>query len=530
MLAFSNLGDSLHAMYRILSLLSALIILIHPAHAADDISATARSVVRVVTVATMEGEIVGFGHGSGIAISPTRIITNAHVVESVAQYPGQVALGIVPSEGDKSYPGKLIALDSRRDLALIELQSGRLPPAVIYTGPANSGARIVALGYPGNVDLATARSATDYIIPRSPVRSEGSISNMQAIDGISALLHTAKISRGNSGGPLVDECGRIVGINTFITRADDGDASFGFAISVRELTRFLGEAHQEFTSVGTSCLSMADAEERERDLMDAESRAKAAADSAREAKNQAERAARLAELTQEAQTERENRIAIAGVLFVLGALGAGAGLMFYGQQNLRNAKIAGGVGAVMMIGAVILYITRPDGTPSEADLEVADGTAAEAAQPAKIAGGNMICTIVPERSRITVSTTEDVPVRVNDKGCVNGRTQYSEASDGRWQRILVPNEEPTVTIASFDSTLKNYRVDRYLLSAEEMAQARSVRAGVRSEGCTADPEAVAALTLQQEAIRSVLPPTPNERLVYRCQAASEGAMRAAAAR
>lgn len=530
MLAFAKSGDSLRRMYRIISLLSALFILILPAKAADDISATARSVVRVVTVATMEGEIVGFGHGSGIAISPTRIVTNAHVVQSVAQHPGNVALGIVPSEGDKSYPGKLIALDSRRDLALIELQSGRLPPAVIYTGPANSGARVAALGYPGNVDLATARSATDYIIPRSPVRSEGSISNMQAIDGVSALLHTAKISRGNSGGPLVDECGRIVGINTFITRADDGDSAFGFAISVRELTRFLGESDQDFTSVGTACLSMSEAEERERDLMDAESRATAAAESARQAKVQAERARRLAELSKEAQTERENRIAIAGALFVLGALGAGAGLMFYGQKNLRNAKIAGGIGAAMMIGAVILYITRPDGSPNETDLNETSVSEEKPAEAAKIAGGNMICTIVPERSRITVSTTEDVPVSVTDKGCVNSRTQYSEASDGRWQRILVPNEEATVTIASFDASLKNYRVDRYLLSAEEMTRARQVRAGVKSEGCTANPEAVAALTVQQEAIRSVLPPSPNERLVYRCQAASEAAMKAAAAR
>lgn len=517
-------------MYRIITLISALFILIMPARAADDISATARSVVRVVTVATMGGEIVGFGHGSGIAISPTRIITNAHVVESVAQHPGNVALGIVPSEGDKSYPGRLIALDSRRDLALIELQSGRLPPAVIYTGPVGSGARIFALGYPGNVDLATARSATDYIIPRSPVRSEGSISNMQAIDGISALLHTAKISRGNSGGPLVDECGRIVGINTFITRADDGDSAFGFAISVRELTRFLGESDQDFTSVGSTCLSMSEAEERERDLMDAEGRAKAAADSAREAKSQAERARRLADLTKEAQTERENRIAIAGVVFVLGALGAGAGLMFHGQKKQRNARIAGGVGAGLMLIAVILFITRPDGTPNEAELDAAGPASDQVAQPSEVAGGNMICTIQADRSRITVSTTEDVPVSVSPKGCVNGRTQYSEASDGRWQRILVPNEEATVTIASFDSALKNYRVDRYLLSAEEMARARQVRAGVKTEGCTANPEAIAALTVQQEAIRSVLPPAPNERLTYRCQAASEGAMKAAAAR
>lgn len=496
-----------------------------PAWAADDITAASRSVVRVVTVATMDGDVVGFGHGSGIAISPTRILTNAHVVESVAEYPGNVALGVVPSEGDKSYPARLISLDTKRDLALLELQSGRLPAAVIYTGPLGGGADIVALGYPGNVDLATARSAEDYITPRSPVRSEGNISNMQAIDGIAALIHTAKISRGNSGGPLVDECGRIVGINTFITRADDGDSPFGFAISVRELTRFLGESRQDFTPVGSACLSMADADARDRQLSDADARAQADAENNRAAKESAERQRRLAELTKEAQTERENRIAIAGVIFVIGALGAGAALVFYGQKNQRNMKISAAVGGGLMLIAIITFLTRPDGTADESALPA---DAPTASLTPSLPNGNLLCTIQPDRSRITVSATNDVPVKISGSGCVNGRTQYTEGSDGRWQRILVPNEEATVTVASFDSSGKNYRVDRYLLSAEEMEQARTVRSGITVNGCTADPEALTALTMQQEAIRSVLPSAPNERLNYQCQAASDAVLKAAA--
>ena len=242
MLAFKACGSILRAMTRLLTLLLALFALTLPARAADDISAASRSVVRVVTVAMMDGEVVGFGHGSGIAISPTRIVTNAHVVESAARYPGNVALGVVPSEGQKSFAGKLIAIDTERDLALVEITEGRLPAAAIYTGPLESGADVVALGYPGNVDLATARSANDYITPRTPTRSEGNMSNIQTVDGVAMLIHTAKISRGNSGGPLVDQCGRIAGINTAITRADDGESPFAFAIAGRELMRFLADA------------------------------------------------------------------------------------------------------------------------------------------------------------------------------------------------------------------------------------------------------------------------------------------------
>src|SRR3546814_489516 len=101
-------------MTRLIALLLALLSLTLPARAADDISAVSRSVVRVVTVAMVDGEVVGFGHGSGISVTPTRILTNAHVVESAAKYPRNVALGVVPSEGQKSYPGKLIAIDTDR--------------------------------------------------------------------------------------------------------------------------------------------------------------------------------------------------------------------------------------------------------------------------------------------------------------------------------------------------------------------------------------------------------------------------------
>ncbi|HZG33034.1 MAG TPA: serine protease, partial [Sphingopyxis sp.] len=68
-----------------------------------------------------------------------------------------------------------------------------------------------------------------------------------------------------------------------------------------------------------------------------------------------------------------------------------------------------------------------------------------------------------------------------------------------------------------------YRVDHYLLDAETMAKAREVRAGVAIKGCSANPDQLAALATQQDAIRSVLPASPNERLVYECQKLAAGA-------
>ena len=122
-----------------------------------------------------------------------------------------------------------------------------------------------------------------------------------------------------------------------------------------------------------------------------------------------------------------------------------------------------------------------------------------------------------------MSSTTDVPITIGKGGCVNGRTQYTQGADDRWQRILVPNEEATVTVASIDAAGRDYRVERYLLDAETMSKARETRAGVTLKSCTADPEELAGLAAQQDAIRSALPATPNERLVYRCHPASSAA-------
>lgn len=114
-------------MRRLLIVVALLFAWAAPAHA-DDISASARGVVRIVTIAVVDDEVVGFGHGSGFAVGPNRVITNAHVVELASRYPDNVVIGVVPSEGDKSYQGKVIKIDQARDLALIEFSGVRLPP------------------------------------------------------------------------------------------------------------------------------------------------------------------------------------------------------------------------------------------------------------------------------------------------------------------------------------------------------------------------------------------------------------------
>lgn len=105
-------------------------------------------------------------------------------------------------------------------------------------------------------------------------------------------------------------------------------------------------------------------------------------------------------------------------------------------------------------------------------------------------------------------------------GCVNGRVQYAE-TDGRrkWERILVPNEDQTVSVLTYDPAGEVYTNSRYLLSVAQMKAARELRANVTLKACVATGADRANLATQQAAIRTALPPVPNERLVYRCRRA-----------
>lgn len=502
----------------LLAAVLALLALTVPARA-DDISAAGRGVVRIVTIATAEGEVVGFGHGSGFAVAPNRVLTNAHVVEAAERYPGNVMIGIVPSEGDKSYQGRLIAIDSDRDLALVEFGGIRLPSLTFYNGPVSEGDAMIALGYPGNVDLATARSAMDFITPLSPIRSQGVFSGRRNLQGVNVLLHTAGIARGNSGGPLLDPCGRVLGVNAAVTRSEEGDASFGFAVGNDEVAAFLRAAGQPMPVNGVACTSIADrlAQDRsEAEKARAADEAKAREDAARSA---ADRESALDKALIDNFTMRENFIAGAGLLLVLGVASLGVAGFLRTQGKRRESIWAASGGGVLVLAAFILFFVRPAFDPSA----IASAARVSVPPPAVRTGGlgKMVCTIDPARSRVTVSSTQDINIDINPDGCVNGRTQYAETGQQNWQRILVPDEEQTVSVLEYAPATRTYSTTRYLLNASQMADARRLRTGVKIKACSADPAGRADLAAKQQAVRTALPQVFNERLVYSCKPAGE---------
>jgi serine protease Do len=508
--------------FALLALLMAVFALPRPTQADPaDIAAAARGVVRVVILGTDGTQLFPISHGSGFVVESGKIVTNAHVVEDAVKLPG-LTIGIVPPQGGAAVPGKLISFSPRNDLALIQATEPlRLPALAIASNPPEDSAMVSAVGYPMNVDRAQGLSVADVLTPQPPVKSNGFISGARPSREFDTILHTAPIARGNSGGPLLDNCGRVVGINSFGTESEGTDAEFFFAVSARELLPFLRANDVAAQINGMPCKSMAelDAQERADSVRETERAMEIARRQELELERKRERAMHKAEL--EVLSERDNGMAAAALLLAL-ALAAG---MFTWQAKSRgherHTMIAGGVTALALLGMLAAWFTRPGMNDIEeraiASLGQNRPKATPSATPTAATGEiSMICSIDLARSRVTSAKTDDIPVVWRPDGCVNHRTQYGLAN-GQWSRVFAPNDEEVVSVNRFDPERHEYRVERYLLGETAMDAARNERAAFVAPACGGGDEAARALGDRQAAILALLPSQPNERLVFKCQ-------------
>jgi hypothetical protein len=163
----------------------------------------------------------GIGIGSGFVVAPGVIVTNAHVIQSLVPdrihvvnrglpQPLRVVLGPRTAQAEPGAP----------DFAILRLPEGTtgLQPLAV-TRLASRLDPVVAAGFPASIMQTDAnfRALLDggAAAPELVV-TDGLISAIQTLpSGLMAMPHTAAIGRGNSGGPLVDRCGRVVGMNTF---------------------------------------------------------------------------------------------------------------------------------------------------------------------------------------------------------------------------------------------------------------------------------------------------------------------------
>src|SRR2546425_12830763 len=186
------------------------------------------------------------GAGSGFIIDPRGyILTNYHVVEGAQSI--EVVLG------DQSrYPAKFIGADQRNDVALVKIDPKSKHLAALPLGDSGAiqvGQKVLAIGNPFGFQ-STLTTGVVSALGRTVQTSQTTFIE-------EAIQTDAAINRGNSGGPLINSRGEVIGINSAIYTPTGTTAGIGFAIPINTAKRIAddlmtdGRVHRAFLGVET---------------------------------------------------------------------------------------------------------------------------------------------------------------------------------------------------------------------------------------------------------------------------------------
>src|SRR5438067_9997214 len=189
------------------------------------------SVVNITSTAVafdfFYGPVPQQGQGSGFVFDREgHILTNNHVIAGARQVE-------VSTSDKKKYKARVIGADPIRDLAVIQISAEKVTPVVL--GDSKSlmvGQKVYAIGNPFGLSGTMTRGIISSI--RSVNGPEGS-----AID--EAIQTDAAVNPGNSGGPLLNWRGEVIGINTLILTSVGQSAGIGFAIPINTAKAVLND-------------------------------------------------------------------------------------------------------------------------------------------------------------------------------------------------------------------------------------------------------------------------------------------------
>jgi S1-C subfamily serine protease len=172
------------------------------------------AVVSVYVGGVGEAERARGGAGSGVVVTPDGyLLTNEHVVQKVRE-------ARVTFVDGRTVPAVLAGRDPATDLAVLRAQAGALPYAELASAKRlRAGELVVAVGNPYGFE-STVSAGVVSALGRSLRSRQGRL-----IEGV--VQHSAALNPGNSGGPLLDAHGHVVGINTAIIAVAQG---IGFAV------------------------------------------------------------------------------------------------------------------------------------------------------------------------------------------------------------------------------------------------------------------------------------------------------------
>ncbi len=228
-------------LYSLLYLLSA-----NPAHAENIVTSVEQAVVRVINFISENKGATGTGF---VINSNNYVVTNYHVIENYSTL--FIADGGVEREHLKEV--NVIWSSAEKDLAILHVPNlNPRKPLKLNANSLEKASVVLALGFPGAADLLgndldfVETSATDGRISR--LMRNTSWNNTRELFDI--IQHSAQISGGNSGGPLINLCGEVIGINT--AGAIDVQGIF-YASHISSLIEVLNARNIDFQSTTTTC-------------------------------------------------------------------------------------------------------------------------------------------------------------------------------------------------------------------------------------------------------------------------------------
>ena len=173
-----------------------------------------------------DDEFISVGGGSGVVINEKGlIITNHHVIDNATD------VRVVFEDG-RMYEATVVGSDKLTDIGVVKIQNEKLIP--ISFGNSESifvGDLAVAIGHP--LTLGAAPTVTTGVISALNRRLDvGSESMNNAVTLFGLIQTDAPITRGSSGGALLNQKGELIGITTAIATADVGAEGLGFAVPI----------------------------------------------------------------------------------------------------------------------------------------------------------------------------------------------------------------------------------------------------------------------------------------------------------
>lgn len=194
-------------------------------------AAVADSVVTIEAMGDSQGS-----QGSGVVVDGRGyIITNSHVIADAARKPKETKLTVIFNDG-KTVPANLVGHDPDTDLAVLKVDNvDNLTVARLGNSDAlRVGQEVIAAGAPlglRSTDTQGIISALDraVAVPRDESGDESTV--------IAAVQTDASINQGNSGGPLINMDGEVIGINSAAKSPSGSSSGLGFAIPVNEVAR-----------------------------------------------------------------------------------------------------------------------------------------------------------------------------------------------------------------------------------------------------------------------------------------------------